>query len=135
MSLLLLDVNALLALGWEEHLHHAAVIHRLHDQQRWATCAIVQLGFIRLAGLPGIFHQPLAPQRAAKDLLDLVSDPLHQYIDVSPAPVSLDWRHGLGPKQSTDRYLLAVAEAAQAQLLTLDRGLGELGGERVELLR
>ena len=45
---LLLDLNALLALGWVNHPFHDAVRTRLMQSQCcWATYALVQLGFLR----------------------------------------------------------------------------------------
>lgn len=121
--LLLLDVNVLLALGWKEHEAHARVIARLHSKQAWATCATVQLGFIRLSATAGIFHQPLAPARAALALQALVADKLHQFLAESVVPCQLAWDAVLGPKQTTDVYLLGLAEKYRAQLLTLDQRL------------
>jgi toxin-antitoxin system PIN domain toxin len=120
---LLLDVNVLLALGWAEHQAHSRVVARLHDAQPWATCAIVQLGFIRLSSTAGIFHQPLSPQRAAQALQTLVADTQHSYLSEQSPPCAMDWGDVSGPKQTTDRFLLGLAQAHGARLLTLDRRL------------
>lgn len=122
-GLLLLDVNVLLALGWKEHEAHSRVITRLDASQAWATCAIVQLGFIRLSGTAGIFHQPLSPERAAQALQVLVADHLHKFLDDSVVPCEVVWSAASGPKQTTDVYLLALAEKYGARLLTLDQRL------------
>jgi uncharacterized protein len=86
---LLLDINALLALGWSNHPFHRAVRARLlHDSCPWASCAMVQLGFLRLSMNPAV----VAPNAAASGtqahalLKQLVSDRAHQYIDSAPAP-------------------------------------------------
>lgn len=120
---LLLDVNCLLALGWAEHQAHAQVVQRLHEQQTWRTCAIVQLGFIRLSSTPGLFHQALSPDRAAAALRVLVADRLHEFVPHAYAPVDLDWSAVSGPKQSTDTWLLGLAERSGSRFLTLDRRL------------
>ncbi len=119
-SLLLLDVNALLALGWREHQAHAAVLERLHERQRWASCNITQLGFIRVSSNPGVFHQPTEPAEAARFLATLTQDPLHLFIDQTPAPTVLNWPSKTGYKQTTDVYLIELAEISKATLLTLD---------------
>ena len=50
---LLLDINALLALGWSNHPFHRPVRERLLRMPcPWATCALVQLGFLRLSMNP-----------------------------------------------------------------------------------
>ena len=119
-SLLLLDVNALLALGWREHQAHAAVVARLHDGQRWATCNITQLGFIRISSNPGVFHQPTEPVEAARFLATLTQDPLHLFIELTPAPTVVPWPNKSGYKQTTDIYLIELAKKSNATLLTFD---------------
>lgn len=126
-ELLLLDVNVLIALSRPLHEKHDQVIGRLHDRQRWATCSIVQLGFIRLCSTPGILPVVLTPAEAAKQLTRMLADPLHEYIGVAPAPAGLDWTGIPGHRQTTDLYLLAVAAAAGARFLTLDQRLGKSG--------
>ena len=53
---LLLDVNTLLALAWPNHQFHRPVVARLDQRPppRWATCALTQLGFVRLSSNPAI---------------------------------------------------------------------------------
>ncbi len=119
-SLLLLDVNALLALGWCEHQAHAAVVARLHDGQRWATCNITQLGFIRISSNPGVFHQPTEPAEAARFLATMTKDPLHLFIELTPAPTLVSWPNKSGYKQTTDIYLIELAKKSKATLLTFD---------------
>ncbi len=119
-SLLLLDVNALLALGWREHQAHAEVVARLHEGQRWASCNITQLGFIRISSNPGVFHQPTEPAEAARILAMLTQDPLHLFIEFTLAPTLVVWPNKSGYKQTTDIYLMELAEKHKATLLTLD---------------
>lgn len=119
---LLLDVNVLLALGWREHQAHAAVVARLHEAQPWATSAFVQLG-IRLSSIGGIFHQPLSPERAASALQVLVTDALHSYLGGTLPPCDMQWSSISGAKQTTDHYLLRLAQANGARLLTFDQRL------------
>ena len=119
-SLLLLDVNALLALGWREHQAHGAVVERLDENQRWASCNITQLGFIRISSNPGVFHQPTEPAEAARFLATLTQDPLHLFIDRTPAPTATPWPTKSGYKQTTDVYLIELAEKSNATLLTFD---------------
>lgn len=122
-DLLLLDVNVLLALGWAEHEHHEWVLKRLHTEQRWASSAITQLGFIRISSTPGIFSQSLSPASAASVLERLLADPLHAYLTERTPPVALDWKSVLGCRQTTDAFLLRLAAEREAKLLTLDRRL------------
>jgi len=52
-DLLLLDINVLLALAWPNHqLNRRARKRFISSSERWATCAVTQLGFIRLSSNP-----------------------------------------------------------------------------------
>ncbi|MCU0755186.1 MAG: hypothetical protein MUE46_08700 [Xanthomonadales bacterium] len=134
-GLLLLDVNALVALGWEQHEHHAAVLGRLHVRQAWASCAITQLGFIRISSIPGLFHVSLTPAQAADVLAGLLADAQHRVLPDIPAVSSVDWAQVSSSKHTTDAYLVVLANASEAHLLTLDRQLAARYPDRVELLR
>ena len=62
---LLLDVNALMALAWPNHQHHRAVVDRLDrpPAPEWATCALTQLGFVRLSSNPAVVGVRRTPAR------------------------------------------------------------------------
>lgn len=132
-SLLLLDVNVLLALAWPNHPFHAAASRRFEgSKERWATCAITQLGFIRISSSPAAIPAAKSPAEAARLLAAMVSDPFHVYLDMLPAPVSKGFIPGLqqilGSKQVTDAYLLFLARRHRATLLTFDLRLKALAG-------
>jgi uncharacterized protein len=122
---LLLDVNALLALAWPNHQFHGKVLTRLDQRPapRWATCALTQLGFVRLSANPKIVETRKTPAQAVSLLAELTADQQHVYLDTLPALpiVASMFRRLLGHQQVTDAYLLGVAEARGATLLTLDR--------------
>ena len=129
-DLLLLDVNVLLAIAWPNHQFQAAAIAVLSDRNRWATCALTQLGFIRLSSNPAVVATAKRPQDAAHLLAGLVWDSLHVYLDSLPAPASADWKNAfsnlLGHPQVTDAYLLKLAGFHKAVLVTFDRRLEAL---------
>ena len=122
---LLLDVNALLALAWPNHEFHTAILERLEQRPapRWATCALTQLGFVRLSSNPKIVETRKTPGEAVDLLADLTRDPQHVYLKTLPALLQMPnvFRKLQGHQQVTDAYLLGVAEASGATLLTLDR--------------
>src|SRR5690349_895564 len=89
-DLLLLDVNVLLAIAWPNHQFHAAAIRALSGQRRWATCALTQLGFIRLSSNPAAVATAKRPSEAVALLTRLVADSLHVYLESLPAPASQD---------------------------------------------
>jgi toxin-antitoxin system PIN domain toxin len=122
---LLLDVNALLALAWPNHQFHTAVVARLEQRPAplWATCALTQLGFVRLSSNPKIVAARKTPAEAVALLAELTRDPQHVYVKNLPAlpHIASVFRQLVGHQQVTDAYLLGVAEANDATLLTLDR--------------
>jgi predicted nucleic acid-binding protein len=64
----------------------------------------------------------------------MVADSMHTYLDSLPPPTSEGWRNVfaelLGHQQVTDAYLLRLAAANNAVLVTFDRRLeGLAGGE------
>ena len=110
---LLLDVNALLALAWPSHQFHRAVVTRLErrPQPIWATCALTQLGFIRLCSSSSVVGVRKRPDEALALLADLVRDDRHKYLEYHPSPLSSAtyFRGLMGHRQVTDAYLLATA--------------------------
>ena len=139
-KLLLFDVNVLVALAWPTHQFHAAARRRLDGSaERWATCALTQLSFIRLSSTPAVVGAEKSPAEAARLLAMMVSDSLHVYLDVMPAAVSGDWVDTfdrlLKGKQVTDAYLLFLARKNDATLLTFDTRLPHsINGARTEVL-
>ena len=139
-DLLLLDVNVLLAIAWPDHQFHATAVRALSSQNRWATCALTQLGFIRLSSNPAVIATAKSPHEATGVLERLGADSLHIYLDSLPAPVSENWRDAfaelLGHQQVMDAYLLRRAAASNAVLVTFDRRLESLaaGRPRVRVL-
>jgi len=137
---LLLDVNALLALAWPTHQFHDAVLARLERRPaaKWATCLLTQLGFVRLSSNPAIVDVRQSPAQAIDLLQRLTADEHHLYFDVLPSLGSVEstFRRLLGHQQVTDAYLVAVAAANDATLLTLDQRLVStfVGADRVEVL-
>lgn len=134
---LLLDVNALLALAWPNHQFHHLVLARLEQRpaSRWATCALTQLGFVRLSSNPKVVEVRKTPAEAVHLLAALTRDQQHIYLENLPAlPAATGFfRHLLGHQQVTDAYLLGVAQAHGATLLTLDRRVVQPGRPQAHL--
>jgi toxin-antitoxin system PIN domain toxin len=127
-SLLLLDVNVLLALAWPNHQFHVAALRALQSRRdRWATCALTQLGFIRLSSNPAAIPTAKGPAEAAALLEAMVADPLHVYLESLPSPVAKGCREAfariLGSRQVTDAYLLTLARRNRAIFVTFDTKL------------
>jgi uncharacterized protein len=127
-KLFLLDVNVLLAIAWPNHQFHLAAVERIENTtDRWATCALTQLAFIRLSSNPAAIPEATSPADAAALLGAMVADPQHVYLASLPSPVEKEF-HGifekiLGNKQVMDIYLLGLARRHRATFLTFDAKL------------
>jgi hypothetical protein len=129
----LLDVNVLVALLVPEHQHHNAAIEwfTTDGRQGWATCAVTELGLIRVcAQLPG---GPWPPATAADRLLLLtaLSRDYEFWPDAIQPSTMAEVRIATTPKQITDRYLLGLARRHRGRVITFDRGLASVGGDDV----
>jgi toxin-antitoxin system PIN domain toxin len=137
-ELLLLDVNVLVALAWPNHQFHAAATRRIESSRdRWATCALTQLGFIRLSSNPTVVPAAKTPVEAATLLAAMVRDPMHVYLKSLSAPCDEEsiqvFERILGSKQVTDAYLLRLASQHRAKLLTFDSKLHALARNEKEI--
>ena len=128
MSAVLLDVNALIALAWPQHVHHAAAHRWFASKSRgaWATCAITQLAFVRISSNPKIIPEAVAPRSAHAVLRELIQLPGHAYWEALPAPAACATLQAVSMVehlQVTDAYLLDLARHHAGRLVTLDKGL------------
>lgn len=134
MSGYLLDVNVLIALTWPTHVHHAAARHWFDAKAAdgWATCPITQVGFVRVSSNPKIIRDAVSPREAVTMLERLVRLPGHAFwpdefeITCEGPFASLAF---VGHRQTTDAYLLALAQRRGGKLATLDKGIAELIAE------
>jgi uncharacterized protein len=137
-SLLLLDVNVLLALAWPNHQFHAAATGRLESgRDRWATCALTQLGFIRLSSNPAVVSGHKSPATAASLLKAMIQDSQHIYLESLTSPVEVNlFAKILGSKQVTDVYLMDLARRHAATFVTFDARLKHAAapGAKLEFL-
>jgi uncharacterized protein len=135
-NLLLPDVNVLLALAWPNHQFHAVAVRTLGaSTDRWATCALTQLGFVRLSSNPAVSPAAKSPSEAAALLEAMTGDALHVYLESLPSPVQCrrEFEKILGAKQVTDAYLLALARHYHATFVTFDKKLKALAGPETRI--
>lgn len=120
----LLDVNVLMALLWENHEHHAKVRAWFKSVPAFATCPVSQLGFARVSSHP-LLGYGLTPDDAFGVLRKILADPRHHFIsdDLSSADRVVRTDLMTGPNQITDRYLVALARQHGCSLATLDEPL------------
>ena len=123
----LFDVNALIALLDEQHLHsQRAHSWWLHNQAHgWASCPLTQNGFVRVIAQPS-YPSPISIGQAFALLRHNAETASHAFW---PDDLSLfddqlvDRSRILGPKQVTDVYLLALAVKHGGRLVTFDRAV------------
>lgn len=135
MSTALLDLNILTALLWPAHEHHDAAHRwfRARGGAPWATCALTQLGFVRLVSNPAFSRDALTPVAAVAFLAENLTAQGHEYwserLQVAEALEVIEPAvHGY--RQVTDAYLLALASRRKGVLATFDRGLRTLATGR-----
>ena len=133
----LLDVNALIALAWDSHVHHVAVRRwfRANSESGWATCPITEIGFVRVSSNPKILPSSLSPA-AARDVLSRLRDAgSHRFLANDVSVTSDDFPEVHGHRQLTDALLLTLVRRHGTRLVTFDKGVAALsGGSDVELL-
>lgn len=133
MKTALLDLNILTALLWPAHEHHEAAHRwfRARANARWATCALTQLGFVRIVSNPTFSRDALTPAEAVALLAENLTHAAHEFWTESlQVPTAIKGMEpGLhGYRQLTDAYLLALADRRKGVLATFDRGLRALAG-------
>jgi hypothetical protein len=132
----LLDVNALVALAWDNHVHHEAIT-AWFDQRTgpWATCPVTEAGFVRVSANPTALVGALTVDDARTVLRELRTFGDHRFLANEVSMTDADCPRIAGHRQVTDALLLAVARRAKLPLVTFDKGIAALaGGDGVILL-
>ena len=122
------DVNVWVAASWGGHTHHLIAKQWLDQTaDTIALCRVTQMALLRLLTNQTVTGRDALTRRQAWDLMDhLMTDPRVRFL---PEPEGLvpiwvtfskrdDHAHGLW----TDDYLAAFAQAANAELVTMDGG-------------
>jgi len=121
----LLDINTLIALGHTAHVHHARAIAWFQTVQGKATvlctCAITELGFVRVTAQTSLQTDVPAARKALASLKSSSSIPFELLGD----DLGADQLPGFArsPNRLTDGHLLELAKKHGAQLATLDTGI------------
>ena len=122
---ILYDTSGLVALLDENHVSHQtmAAWHTANMAQGWISCPLTQNGCLRILSQPS--YANTVSLSDAFDLLQFaVATEFHIFIhdDISLLDEALvNYQRILGHRQVTDVYLLALAVAHDARLVTLDR--------------
>lgn len=123
----LLDVNVLLAWGWEDHADHRRAASWIGGIKRnrgvhLLTTAIPELGFVRVSVQRAAGS--LAVEEAVATLAGMLRSlgRIHVFLpDNQPSTVFPTWCSSAS--RTTDAHLLALAHKNEAALATLDTGI------------
>ena len=127
MAPALLDVNVLVALFDEAHIHHDAAHEWFAATQAhgWATCPITENGFVRVISNPTYPGRRTDVRDALQRLRRFRKSGGHSFWpdSLSLCEERIRSRHLQGYRQLTDVYLLALAVANRGRLATFDGGI------------
>jgi len=133
----LIDVNALVALAWDSHVHHAAARAWFAERgaDGWATCPATEGGFVRVCSNPKVLPSFISVE-AARGVLSALRDAGgHRFLVNDVSPVDRDFPTIVGHRQVTDAQLLTLARRHGTRLVTFDAAVAALAeGRDVELL-
>ncbi len=133
----LLDVNALVALAWDSHVHHVAIRSwfAARAADGWATCPVTESGFVRVSSNPKVLPNAIATSTAREVLAALRRAPGHRFLTDDVSMVDDDVPAVAGHRQVTDAHLVTLARRHGVGVVTFDTGLAALAGHReVEVL-
>ena len=122
------DVNVWLAGAWARHGQHSGAKDWLDaEADEVGFCRVTQMSFLRLLTNPAITREDVLTRRQAWDVYaKLVADPRIRLIR-EPDKLEALWmtfskRDDKSHLLWTDDYVAAFVQAADAELVTLDRG-------------
>jgi uncharacterized protein len=132
MTAFLLDVNVLVAMSWPGHRFHETALRWFGRNQGkgWATCPMVQTGFVRIVSNPAFSPRAVSPKQAIDALNISIQSRTHQFWadDISVSDVLRIVKGRItGHQQVSDAYLVALAVQHGGRLATLDRSIAQLG--------
>jgi toxin-antitoxin system PIN domain toxin len=133
----LLDVNVLVALAWDSHVHHAATRSwfSANAAAGWATCPLTESGFVRVSSNPKVLAHAIGVEAARAVLSALRATGGHSFVIDDVSITDADVPATSGYRQVTDAHLLTLARRRGMRVVTFDRGLLALAGsDDVELL-
>lgn len=123
----LLDVNVLVALSWDSHVHHRAAHREFARLSAWCTTPVTESGLLRLSLTPALTGRPVRPTEALGQLAAIRRVRGWSFLDddASLAEPVIDVRTLGGRRQVTDLHLVNLAAANGARLATFDAAIPE----------
>jgi len=133
----LLDVNALVALAWDSHIHHEQIRDWFagNSGAGWATCPLTETGFVRVSANPKVLPSAIGVEDARGVLAALRALAGHRFLIDDVSITDGDVPVLTGHRQVSDAHLLTLARRHEVRVVTFDAGVLALAGrDRVELL-
>jgi toxin-antitoxin system PIN domain toxin len=138
----LLDVNALVALAWDSHIHHGPVVawFQAHAEGKlgpteWYTCPVTESGFVRVSSNPRVLPVAIGVSEARQVLGTLRLHEGHRFLVDDVSLTDPDVPDLVGYRQVTDGHLITLARRQRVDLVTFDRSAAVLaGGRNITLL-
>ena len=129
----LLDLNVLVALTDEEHVHYeiAQKWFRSLSGETWGTCSLSDAGYVRLATNPTARVGSGSFSSAISVLAEVAMRPGYLFWPINDSWVELTApfaKRIFGHQQVTDAYLLGLAIKEEGVLVTFDRGIRYMAG-------
>ena len=127
----LLDGNVLVALLWQNHIHHreAAAWFTTHRTEGWATCCLTELGFLRISMQATDLKTGLSFADVFTTLSINVDVADHEFwpLDYPTSEIRAEIRERIiGHQQLTDALLLDLAIRRGGRFATFDKGVARL---------
>lgn len=126
MTPCLLDVNVLLALSLDNHVHHLAAAEWFDEADfEWATTPITEAGYLRLMTNSRMVGFSISVPQAVDGLRDLRKESGFRFLpdDSSLSDPAIDLGPMAGTKQVTDFHLVNLAARHSMRLATFDGSL------------
>jgi len=122
----LLDINVLIALLDQDHIHHNAATRFFQNlgPDGWATCPLTENGILRILSRPLAQGGIGSPEEVRRHLIAWCDYPGHQFWPDGLSLTSTSTFPKLPSSQHlTDLYLLALAVKHGARFATFDAGI------------
>lgn len=131
----LVDVNLLLALVTDRHVHHRDAVLWIDKvpARNAVICRTVQLGLLRLLNNPAVMKEDAIPASACWTLWrHLLEDERVRFEAGEPGGLEAVFEEftqdrTFSPRLWSDAYLAAYARAGEYALVTFDRGFRSFG--------
>lgn len=126
----LVDVCVWTAALWEKHTHHVVAKRWLdgRDDEELIFCRVTEMAVLRLLSNPAVMRDDVVSRRHAWNIVvELQQDPRVRFLQepagLAPLWIAFSKRDDSSHQLWTDDYLAAFAQAAHADLVTLDRSM------------